>query len=215
MKKDNFFWVSYADLMTSMFFVMMMLFIFTVYHLREQQRVTDEILDEIKNVQTALGELDEKYFTFDSKNKRYKLHVPVDFANSKSNIYTKNSRTTRNELINAGKDLFTKVDSLIKSNSEIDYLIVIEGNTARTSTNYKNKRIVQEAYGISYSRALSLVNLWKANSINFDDLGKQCEIIIAGSGYFGKSREKDENKNRNFTIQVTSKVGKLIESYEK
>jgi hypothetical protein len=213
MKKDNLFWISFSDLMTSLFFVMMMLFIFTVHHLNKQKEVTEKVLDEIKSVQTALGELDEKYFTYDSNNKRYKLHIPVNFRPNKNDINSRNSSLIIGDLIEAGRDLYTKVDSLIQTNPNIDYLVVVEGNAARFKDNYKVKATIQKGYELSYGRALSLVELWKENNINFNKLGNQCEVIIAGSGHFGKSREANENKNRNFTIQVTSKVGKLIDSH--
>ncbi|MFT6843070.1 MAG: hypothetical protein ACJASR_001844 [Psychroserpens sp.] len=213
MKKDSLFWISFSDLMTSLFFVMMMLFIFTVHHLNKQKEVTEKVLDEIKSVQTALGELDEKYFTYDSNNKRYKLHIPVNFRPNKNDIYSRNSNLIIGDLIEAGRDLYTKVDSLIQTNPNIDYLVVVEGNAARFKDNYKVKATVQKGYELSYGRALSLVELWKENNINFNKLGNQCEVIIAGSGHFGKSRELDEDKNRNFTIQVTSKVGKLIDNH--
>jgi len=213
MKKDSLFWISFSDLMTSLFFIMMMLFIFTVHHLNKQKEVTEKVLDEIKSVQTALGELDKKYFTYDSNNKRYKLHILVNFHSNKHDIYARNSDTTIAELVEAGRDLYKKVDSLIQTNSNIDYLVIVEGNAARYRDNYKLQKTIQKGYEVSYERALSLVELWKNNSINFNKLGNQCEVIIAGSGHFGKSREADEDKNRNFTIQVTSKVGKLIDSH--
>jgi hypothetical protein len=213
MKKDSLFWISFSDLMISLFFVMMLLFIFTVQHLNKQMEVNEKILKEIKSVQTALGELDKKYFTYDSNNKRYKLHIPINFQSNKHNIYTKNSDNTISELVQAGKNLYAKVDSLIQTNSNIDYLVVVEGNAARYKDNYKEKVTIQKGYEVSYERALSLVELWKSKNINFNKLGNQCEVIIAGSGHFGKSRESDENRNRNFTIQVTSKVGKLIDSH--
>ncbi|MGK0234813.1 MAG: hypothetical protein ACI9EK_001342 [Psychroserpens sp.] len=211
MKKDSLFWISFSDLMTSLFFVMMMLFIFTVHHLNKQKEVTEKVLDEIKSVQTALGELDKKYFTYDSNNKRYKLHIPVDFRANKNNIYEKNNSATIKDLVEAGRDLYSKVDSLILTNPKIDYLVIVEGNAARYNDNFKVKKTMQRGYEVSYERALSLVELWKTNNIDFNNLGNQCEVIIAGSGHFGKSRETNEDKNKNFTIQVTSKVGKLID----
>ena len=52
--------------------------------------------------------------------------------------------------------------------------------------------------------------------LDFRDLGSQCEIIIAGSGYFGYSRDVDnESNNRKFSIQVTSKVGKILNNNDK
>ena len=40
-----------------------------------------------------------------------------------------------------------------------------------------------------------------------------CEMILVGSGYFGNSRDLiDEKNNRRFSIQITAKVGDLVES---
>ena len=65
-------------------------------------------------------------------------------------------------------------------------------------------------------RALSLFNYWKKIGADFNSLGSQCEVILAGSGYFSQSRdEENENNNRRFTIQVTSKVGKFLNEIEK
>ena len=71
MKNKIFFWVGYSDLMTSMFFIMMVLFIITVAVLQKQKEVTENILNEIRSVQKALSELDAEYFEFDGINKRY------------------------------------------------------------------------------------------------------------------------------------------------
>ena len=36
-KKDNFFWIGFSDLMTSLFFIMLVLFVLTIGYLRHQQ----------------------------------------------------------------------------------------------------------------------------------------------------------------------------------
>jgi outer membrane protein OmpA-like peptidoglycan-associated protein len=207
-KNNNFFWVSYSDLMTSLFFVMMVLFVITVAFLHKQKEVTEEVLEEIKSVQKALSELDSTYYEFDEINKRYKLNIDVKFPPNSADI-NGIAYNSRKQLIEAGQVLYEKVSKLIYERDDIDYLIVIEGSTQRLNENYLYNP--DGGYKLSYQRSLALVNLWKSNGIDFTSLGDQCEIIIAGSGYFGKSRDKDENKNRRFTIQITSKIGKLIE----
>jgi hypothetical protein len=52
-----------------------------------------------------------------------------------------------------------------------------------------------------------------SNSLDFKKF-KNCEIIIAGSGYFGKSRDENEELNRRFSIQITPKLRKL-DNYSK
>lgn len=208
MKNKNYFWVGYSDLMTSMFFIMMVLFIITVAVLQKQKEVTENILNEIRSVQKALSELDAEYFEFDGINKRYKLKIDANFPSNSDDINRIDSET-KYQLVKAGMALQKKVLALIAENEDIDYLIIIEGNTQKNESNYiENPNL---GYVLSYKRALALVNLWKENKVDFTTLGNQCEILIVGSGYFGKSRSMIEKENRRFTIQITSKFGKLID----
>jgi hypothetical protein len=211
MKKSGFFWVSYGDLMTSLFFVMLVLYVISFTILQSKQtelQVAADQLKKIKEIQLALEGLDENYFKFDKVNKRYKLQVMTSFDYGSSNI-TNIRKPLRQKLLAAGKVLYDKIEEVIKENPSVDYLLVIEGNTQRSNQNWIT--IPDEGYLLSYKRALSLFNYWRKNGLDFRDLGSQCEIIIAGSGYFGYSRDQsDERNNRKFSIQVTSKVGKLL-----
>ena len=215
MKKSNYFWVSYADLMTSLFFIMLVLYVITFVLLQsEMDRIEADAnkLKEIENVEKALQELDEKYFEFDDINKRYKLKIDATF-NSGSDKITDIPKDLREEIFQAGQALYKKVSSIINDNPNVDYLLVIEGNTQRTNRNWET--IPNVGYKLSYRRALALFNYWKSRGIDFRKLGTQCEIIIAGSGYFGQSRDKQqEYKNRRFSIQITSKVGKFLQKNE-
>jgi len=47
MKKDNIFWISYSDLMTSLFFVMLVLFVVTIGYLKFNLETTEEQLETI------------------------------------------------------------------------------------------------------------------------------------------------------------------------
>ena len=51
--KKTFFWASYADLMTSLFFVMLVLFTVTVGVLAKEKNVVQEELDKIKEIEAA------------------------------------------------------------------------------------------------------------------------------------------------------------------
>lgn len=53
MKHNSFFWASYADLMTSLFFIMLVLFILTTVMLKRQ-------VDEIEKVKEGNGRADGK-----------------------------------------------------------------------------------------------------------------------------------------------------------
>lgn len=216
MKKTGFFWVSYADLMTSLFFVMLVLYVitFVVLQVEVGKITTDaEIKKKIEKIQKALNSLDKKYFEFDDINKRYRLKTDIKFEGGSSKI-TDISEELREEIFQAGKELYSKIENVIINNPDVDYLIIIEGNTQRTEKNYID--IPNVGYELSYKRALALYNYWKSRGVDFTDLGSQCEIILAGSGYFGYSRDlNNESKNRRFTIQITSKIGKILDKNEK
>ena len=47
-KKESFFWTSYSDLMTSLFFVMLVLFILVIVLLHKRMEATEAQLQEIK-----------------------------------------------------------------------------------------------------------------------------------------------------------------------
>lgn len=211
MKKSGFFWVSYADLMTSLFFIMLVLYVITFSILQSKQgdlEVQAQQLKEIKNVQKAIENLDSTYYRFDKENKRYKLNIEVQFKPNSSDIMDipKNKRIA---LAVAGKKLYNKIKSIIDTSKTIDYLLIIEGNTERYKNNWTTNP--DGGYIKSYERALALSNYWKDMGYDFRDLGSQCEVIIAGSGYFSQSRDTvHEENNKRFTIQVTSKVGKFL-----
>ena len=211
MKKSGFFWVSYGDLMTSLFFVMLVLYVISFTILQSKQSELQAAADQLKkleDIQLALEGLDENYFKFDRVNKRYKLQVSTQF-NSNSEDIIDIPIALRKKIFNAGKVLYAKIDQVIKENPTVDYLLIIEGNTQRSNQNWILSP--NEGYLLSYKRALSLFNYWKSMGLDFKDLGSQCEIIIAGSGHFGYSRDQsNERNNRKFSIQVTSKVGKLL-----
>jgi len=199
----NFFWVSYSDLMTSMFFIMLVLYIVTFAILQQQlgkAQADAAKLQEIENVEKALQSIDTNYFDFDDVNKRYKLNVNVNFPSNSSNI-NDISIDTRRELQKAGKSLYKKISSVIDTNNKIDYFLIIEGNTQRSNNNWIN--FPDDGYKKSYERALSLYNFWKKKGIDFRDIGTQCEVILAGSGFGGQCRYvgKQEYLNKRFIVQ--------------
>ena len=63
--------------------------------------------------------------------------------------------------------------ALISKNPNVDYLLVIEGNTQRSNNNWVT--IPNAGYKLSYDRALSLFNYWKNRGLNFRDIGNNCE----------------------------------------
>jgi hypothetical protein len=206
-KGSDFFWPSFTDLMTSLFFIMLVLYVLTYLKLSNQKKATELQLREIKKIQDAVKALPEKYFKYDPVNQRYKLNLYVNFLSNKSNINDLDINTREN-LYEAGKSISSLMQKLNSSNKNVSYLLIIEGNTQRSDLNLNYIKMPDVGYKLSYERSLSLVNFWQSKGLDFKKIDN-CELMIVGSGYFGKSREANEDENRKFTIQITPKIGEV------
>ncbi|MBO9638388.1 OmpA/MotB family protein [Siphonobacter aquaeclarae] len=211
-KDSGFFWPSYTDLMTSLFFIMLVLYVLTVAILKSKEAgyINDALkYQKIQTIERALQELNGTYFRYDENNKRFRLGVDVNFRPNKADISELDSRT-QDDLLEAGRILFRKIQKVTKENPDVSYMVVVEGNAQRANDNWQSAFGRQNGYELSYRRALALTDFWKRNGLDFDRF-PNCEILIVGSGHFGKSRDpRNEIANRRFTIQITSKVGKTL-----
>lgn len=219
-EENNFFWPGYADLMTSLFFIMLVLYVLTVVILKHKERAIEvkaKQYERIQEIEKALTKLDERYFEYDDQSKRYRLKIDVQFKSGSSNIYELD-RSTLEKLEDAGRSLQELLQKITSENSSVNYLLIVEGNTQISryrSGAYKGKRNIDATpnvgYVLSYERALALSNYWKSRNLMFSDMDN-CEIMLVGSGYFGKSRDQqNEENNRKFSIQITAKVGDIVE----
>lgn len=212
----NLFWISFSDIMTSLFFIMLVLFVvitfffnFKVNQLESEVTVLEEEREEVLSIQNATQSLDQRFFAFDDQNKRYRLNLDVNFAPNSSDLSTIGP-TALNELLEAGRNLYSTVDDILNNFDDAYLILLIEGNTQKVcrgplgnDCNYINAP--DRGYRLSYERALALLNFWKDNGLDFYSFGQRCEVIISGSGYFGLSREDNEFLNRRFTLQLTPK----------
>ena len=58
--RESYFWTSYSDLMTSLFFKMLTQFILTVVLLNQRMKATVNELEQIKAIQESTKELEQK-----------------------------------------------------------------------------------------------------------------------------------------------------------
>ncbi|MDR3269458.1 MAG: hypothetical protein LBT83_10385, partial [Tannerella sp.] len=125
----------------------------------------------------------------------------VRLRRSRMYVATKISSNTRDELIKAGKAI---KDLILKYPEEenIKYLIVVEGQASNDGWRGNDD--------LSYHRAQSLVNFWKANNVGLDRL-RNCEIVIAGSGVKGTPRDTPDTppRNQRFLITIVPKIGEM------
>lgn len=202
-KKRDFFWLSYSDLMTSLFFVMLVLFVL-VYTM--QNKMIGELgekgreLDRIKEIEKTVNNIDTAFFKYDAENKKHILNMQFLFPKGSYDI-SKIVPDKRDDLLKAGnviKQLILKYPE----EENIKYLIVVEGQASKDNWVGNDD--------LSYHRAQSLIKFWEQNNIGLDKL-KNCEIIVAGSGEKGIPRTQPDigNANQRFLITIVPKIGQM------
>lgn len=214
--KNDFFWPSFSDLMTSLFFIMLTLYIITFAQLKRKNRVLENQIKIIKTVEETLKPLknDTALFTYEDKYSRFKLSFDVRFEDDKSSISSNidlvNPIATRAKIMDAGKKLKSVIEHLkmAKQNEELDnvsYIVVIAGYASKDNN---PKRLVHN-YELSYLRALSLWQYWKDIGIDFEssDYKGLVDLQISGNGWGGVGRLANEKDNQRFLIQIFPKIG--------
>lgn len=224
-KKESFFWISYSDLMTSLFFIMLVLFVLSSTGLYMSEQATRKQLDKINEIQVAVNRLPKEYFCEDSINKRWTLREEFTphFASRDATIPPRDTA----QIIYIGQSLMEVVKSLnaLKSSDkyaglDVKYMLVIEGMASNIQYSRNDE--------LSYDRALAVYYLWKRNGIDFEN--SDCEVQISGSGIRGirpyntayyKAEKKgdpnasnlynlhEEEKNQCIIIQIIPKISNI------
>ena len=197
--KQDYFWLSYSDLMTSLFFIMLVLYVLTFVKLSNQKNASEQQLKKIQEIQTAVKSLPSQYFTYDEKYGRYSLARNINFEtmkdviNEDDKVYLKDVGESISDLINELKVKYKGQD--------IRYVVLIEGMAS--------KDYYIDNYQLSYRRALAVKRLWQSEGIILDPA--VCDVQVAGSGVEGIGRypKKEEAKNQRILIQIIPKIGKI------
>lgn len=223
-KKESFFWTSYSDLMTSLFFVMLVLFILVIVllhnkminieaqnielaRLKEQsefeKKATEKQLEKIQEIDNATKDLDSRIFEYNGEFKRHTLkNDSIEFGKERADIYEKTTAQDLEDLRKAGQSIVEFMKTKEKTLPEAQYMLILEGQASKD--NYKGNDV------LSYRRALALYNFWIDNGIPIDKM-KNCEVIISGSGCSSRFRSPINEKNQRFVIHILPKPG-IIEN---
>lgn len=219
--KKSLFWTSYSDLMTSLFFAMLVLFVVVVVamgrvnmHIKKALNSAEITIEQ----QNQVLKLQEQFQTLAGStsldyDEEKRMFYAKDFVGIE--IFQPNEAEIKQEFINkvdeVGADIKNIINSLNKANSNFKYQLVIEGTAAipykelRAGTYNKDN---YEMYLLSYRRALALYKRWQ--HLNFRE--SNTEIIIAGSGFNGINRDKVlEDNNKRFVIQIIPKIDRPME----
>ena len=207
-KKESFFWASYSDLMTSLFFVMLVLFILVIVLLHNklkevenERNVTQTQLEKISEIERSVEKINPDYFDYDTQFKRHTLkNISVSFSTGSSNIYDIPQNDLA-RLYEVGHTIKNFVSEAAATMPNIRYLLIVEGQSSRDNYSYN--------YQLSYARALALVKFWESRGIVFKD--GHCEIIISGSGQESLFRVEPDiagnRANQRFVIHIIPKTG--------
>lgn len=198
--------MSFSDLMTSLFFVVLVLYVLTYIRLKRQQdnlQVENEKLNQILKLEQQFKPLqNDKDFIYLKDCKKY-----ISKVLSKVEIFEPNKITIKKKYktatIDIGKQLESLLQNLNTNNSSFSYLIIIEGNMANT-WDRKYSKNNNYAYITSYKRALAVYQLWTKNNIDLRQYNS--EILISGSGFNGLCRDVIEDNNKRFSIQIIPKI---------
>ena len=205
-KSSGFFWPSFADLMTALFFIMLVLYVLTYLKLSNERRIiekekkaTELQLNKIKEIQAAVKELPKEYFQYDSIYKRFSLVQNVEFEKGKDII----KPNDKEYLIKVGNSIQKLINDLKTkySQQDIKYVVIIEGMASNDN--------FSDNFPLSYKRAWAVLKLWQDQNIVLDPT--VCEIQVAGSGTEGIGRfpKIEEYKNQRILIQIVPKIGEI------
>lgn len=198
-KKESFFWTSYSDLMTSLFFVMLVLFILVIVLLHKRMEATEAQLHEIKKVEQSTKDLSRDYFQYRPDYKKYVLTIQVRYPAGKSDLNDMVS-SDKDAQLHKLKEAGQEIQSFLKKHGENQYILIIEGQASKDNYLFN--------YELSYQRALGLMRYWIDDSgITF---GNNCEILISGSGdgkldTHSMRETSNETENQRFLIHILPK----------
>ena len=229
-KGESFFWTSFADLMTSLFFIVLALYVLTYIMLKKKEKELVNTVADLKHklevyelVEQNLKPLkqDTLLFRYEENYKRFTLAFDVNFALGKSQIQRgdlNNYDVTATKIESVGKQLQITIDNLARNKADnpamnnVSYLVIISGYASHLVSGSQISD-----YELSYQRAYNLWGYWKNIGIDFEANKYKglIDLQIAGNGWGGVGRfERDpenfmanETKNQRFIIQIVPKIG--------
>ena len=122
--KESFFWTSYSDLMTSLFIIMLVLFVLVIVLLHKRMEATINELEDIKRVEASTQDLEGEYFSYNKEYEKFILNINCQFPVRQYDINLLDENT-RAKLMDAGQ----QVKDFLERHSENQYLVIVEGQT--------------------------------------------------------------------------------------
>lgn len=215
------FWPSYVDIMTTLFAIMLVLFVVSYSRFKNREELLESLVEQYENIITVystVGSIDSTdYFNYFQENKKHLFTVDVEYQRRAykvnelklDTIDKREADNKRDSIIAAGKIIKNTIlqlekSEVFKSNGNLEdnikFLVVIEGQSSKVKFDNNDW---ENNYTLSYLRAQFLNDFWKANDIDLASLPK-CELIISGSGEGGVPRYVPDD----YELKRTSKSDK-------
>ncbi len=215
------FWPSYVDIMTTLFAIMLVLFVvsYSRFKIKEQEllKIANKY-EEIKSIYRAVENIDSTYFEFNKQFVKHIFRIQVTYQTGEFELNKleddlkdkAKADALRKSIIKAGEEIKRTIIQLQNNDSikqDIKYLVVIEGQASADGYNvdsYRNNDV------LSYQRALGLHKFWcDSAKINFAEMNR-CELVISGSGEKGVPRNPNNEKfNQRFMIHIVPVIGNI------
>ena len=215
------FWSSYVDIMTTLFAIMLVLFVVSYSRFKIKNKELKELADkytEIKSIYKAVENIDSTYFEFNSQYVKHIFRIQVTYQTGEFSLYKLQgdisdksfADSLRKSIILAGNEIKRTIEQLQKNDSirqDIKYLVVVEGQASADGYNtdeWHNNDV------LSYQRALALHKFWcEEANLDFSNMNR-CELVISGSGIKGIPRDtKSEKNNQRFLIHIVPVIGNI------
>ena len=210
-KKADFFWTGYSDLMTTLFFIMLVLFVLVIVIMRndqEKMKIKLKEFEDIEKIKKSLNEIDPYYFEYKPEYKKHILKISVQYPSYGFDINNILDKRLLPDIEETGRVIIKTIEKF-RNSDDIKYLVIIEGQASKDGY-YKDEHFNNDV--LSYLRALNLKKYWTSKGIDLDAI-ENCELIVAGSGEGGEPRELPDEfnkKNQRFLIHIIPKTGDIL-----
>ena len=234
MKNNRIFWVSYSDLLTSLFFILLVLFVLSIGYLNtksielekknnELQKIIEEnkaLIDTISKQKERqkielerykkILRIEEQFKPLEEDEsflylKECKKYIVKDFTEIE--LFYPKSTTIKPEYIGQTIDIGRKIQKFLDTLSKQNpelTYLLVIEGNVANNPTSPYSKDDPSGYVRSYKRALAVYKLWTRNNIDFRKYN--VEVMICGSGFNGLCRAKIERNNKRFSIQIIPKV---------
>lgn len=212
MKRNNeAFWPSYVDIMTTLFTIMLVLFVVTYCRFKLREGQLEMLVNEYEDIIDVYSQVDSidnsGYYAYDPQYLKHTLTVSIAYQDKEYDIKDKlaedltdsvKADQIREDIRQAGvlvQETIENLEEIGRNSKNIKFLVIIEGQSSKIPFNDNDW---QNNATLSFLRAEFLKKYWTDpvseggcglfQNTSENDINSKCEIIVAGSGEGGVPR---------------------------